>query len=117
MSQRPERYQSHALVELKKSRFLPWGRRSGVLLDLSEVGFKLELTEPMAVRLGDGLSLTVPLRPLGVIGPPAVTLRCQVKWIDQGRGRIGGIFVRVTTLQRALVGQVVENLRQRGLIT
>ena len=116
MAERAERYQSHALVELRKYRIFSWLYKSAVLLDLSTGGFKLEFTVPAAVRPGEKRWLTIPLRPLGVMGPPAVTLLTQIKWFDGGRGRAGGVFGRLTPVEQMLLAQVVENLHQRGMI-
>lgn len=116
MTERADRFQSHALVELRKFRWFSWLQKSAVLLDLSQGGFKLEFTAPTTVRSGERLWLTIPLRPLGVMGPPAVVLRIEVKWFDQGRGRVGGIFIKSSPVERMLLAQVMENLRQRGLL-
>ena len=116
MSGRAERFQSHALVELRRFRLFSWFPKSAVLLDLSMGGFKLEFSGPTTVLSGERFWLTIPLRPLGVLGPPAVVLRVEVKWYDQGRGRVGGVFLNPSKVERMLLVQLVENLRQRGLI-
>jgi hypothetical protein len=41
---RPERFISHALVEVRKYKLFPFFIQSGILLDMSTAGFKAEYT-------------------------------------------------------------------------
>ena len=52
LKNRESRFVSHAIVELRKFKHLPFFCHSAVLLDLSPSGFKLEFTGETQCRAG-----------------------------------------------------------------
>jgi hypothetical protein len=111
--QRPDRFTSHALVEIRKFKNFPFFCHSGVLLDLSLAGFKLEFTGEEVAQAGDRYWLCIPLGPLGILGPSRLLCRIEVRWYDPKRRRIGGVFMELDRLQQTIIEQVVESLRER----
>jgi hypothetical protein len=51
--ERESRYASHALVELRRFKILPFGVHSAVLLDVSLGGFKIEFTGEINAKPGE----------------------------------------------------------------
>ena len=58
---RQQRYISHALVEVKRFKVLPFFCYSSVLLDISLGGFKLEFTSEVVITPGTQYWLNIPL--------------------------------------------------------
>ncbi len=112
---RRTRYTSHALIEIRKWRFWPFGVTSGVLLDMSVDGFKLEFTSEYTCKTLDRLWITLPLGPLGIIAPMRLSLPVEVRWFDSRRFRIGGVYLGLTSDQKVVVQKVVKSLKERGL--
>jgi len=114
--ERPDRYLSHALVEVKKFKNLPFFCDSAVLLDLSSGGFKLEFTNEVRVEPGSRYWLSIPLSPLGIYAPKYLQLRSECRWFDDSRFRIGGTFIDLNKKDQMILEQVVENLLSRKQI-
>lgn len=112
---REERYTSHALVELRRFRYLPFGVKSAVLLDISPSGFKVELTGEQRVHAGDRFWLSVPLGPLGIYAPSKLMCKGECRWFDESRFRLGGVFMEITKTDRHVIDQIVESLIHRGM--
>lgn len=112
---RRTRYTSHALIEVRRWRFWPFGVTSGVLLDMSIDGFKLEFTSEYTCKILDRLWITLPLGPLGILAPMRLSLPVEVRWFDGRRFRIGGVYLGLTSDQKIIVQQVVKSLKERGL--
>ncbi len=115
-SERPQRYVSHALVEVRRVRFIPFLAHSAVLLDISLSGFKIEFTGETSAHPGQTLWLTIPLSPLGIFAPYKFTCKVEVKWYDERRRRIGGVFLNLTPQERLIVEQLVAALNDRGAL-
>lgn len=113
--QRPRRFTSHALVEIRKFKKLPFFCRSAVLLDLSLGGFKLEFTGEHRVSIGDQFWLFMPLEPLGIYSPKSFQSRVEVRWFDQNRFRIGGVFMKMSRYDQQLIEQIVHTLREKSV--
>lgn len=113
--QRAERLVSHALVEIKKHKWLPFGTHSAVLLDLSTTGFKLEFTGEVSSKPGEKYWLSIPLAPLGVSSPSQLLCRVECKWFDNAKYRIGGVFCQLTDSETSTIEHVVQILKDRGL--
>jgi hypothetical protein len=113
--ERRTRYTSHALVEVKKWKWWPFGVASGVLLDMSMDGFKLEFTSEYTAKTLDRLWITLPLGPLGILSPQRLSLPIEVRWFDDRRYRIGGVFLELSEEQKSIVNKVVKSLKDRGL--
>ena len=111
---RPARYISHALVEVKKFRNLPFFVHSAILLDMSVAGFKIEFTGQTRFEPGAQMWIQIPLYPLGIKGPKYLSCRVEVKWFDDTRMRMGGVFVNIEKASKSLVDQVISRLRDGG---
>lgn len=113
---RQERFVSHALVEVRSYRFLPFGCHSAVLLDISLSGFKLEFTGEVNASPGKQYWLCIPLAPLGIFAPKRLMCKVECRWFDEKRYRIGGVFMDLTKTDQLLVEQTIESLKQHGQI-
>jgi hypothetical protein len=111
---RAQRYISHALVEVRRFRILPFFCYSAVLLDISVGGFKLEFTGEIEVAPGNQYWLNIPLSPLGIYAPKRLMCRCECRWFDSSRFRMGGTFVDLSKTDHLLIEQVVSSLKSRG---
>lgn len=116
-AERQNRYTSHALVELRKFKHLPFGVSSAVLLDISLGGFKAEFTGEAKMKPGDKFWLQVPLSPLGIAAPSRLLCRGECRWFDTKKYRVGGVFLSLTTADRLVIDQLVETLKKRGLLS
>jgi len=115
-TERATRYTSHALVELRRWKLLPFGVHSAVLLDISVGGFKIEFTGEANAKSGDVFWLCVPLTPLGISVPTRLTCKVECRWFDPKRFRIGGTFVSLEAGDKLVIEKLVEALRRRGKI-
>ncbi len=114
---RQNRYPSHALVEIRKFRRLPFGIHSAVLLDISLGGFKVEYTSDVTTKPGDTFWISIPLGPLGIYAPAKLMCKVECRWFDGKRFRIGGVFMGLSKTERHIIDQVVETLKSRGAIS
>lgn len=114
LNDRAPRFLSHAIVEVRKFKHLPFQIHSGVLLDISTSGFKLEFTSNVTVKAGDVFWLNIPLTPLGIFAPPRIMARIECKWFDSKRFRIGGVFKDLTDNDTKLLQNVVDTLHTKG---
>lgn len=112
---RPARITSHALVEVRKFKHLPFFAQSAVLLDISLAGFKLEFTGETTVKPGTQYWLSIPLRPLGIYSPERLICQGECRWFDSQRFRIGGVFMALSKTERLIVEQVLGALKERGI--
>jgi hypothetical protein len=113
-SARAERFISHALVEVRRFRHIPFFCSSAVLLDLSMAGFKIEFTGSDIVHPGQKLWLSIPLGPLGILGPTKLLNRIEVRWYDAKRRRVGGVLMDGDKASAQILQQIIETLRERG---
>ena len=113
---RQVRFASHALVEIRRFRHLPFGIHSAVLLDISLGGFKFEFTDEVPAKPGQQFWIAIPLAPLGIYAPGRLLVRGECRWFDQKKYRIGGVFMDVSKTDRLILEQVIETLKQRGFI-
>lgn len=97
-------------------RFLPIFCRSGILLDISSAGFKIEYTGESHSRIGDVFWLSIPLAPLGIYSPSRLMIKGECRWFDSKRYRLGGVFLDVNETSRLILDQVIESLRRRGFL-
>jgi hypothetical protein len=116
MAPRQERIISHALVEVRRYRFLPFFCYSAVLLDISLNGFKLEFTSEVSLSPSRQYWLNIPLSPLGIYAPKKLTCKCECRWFDGKRFRIGGVFLNLTKTQKLVIEQAIEGLKNRKSI-
>lgn len=113
---RESRYPSHALVELRRFKHLPFKVHSAVLLDISIGGWKAEFTGDVRTRPGEQFWLSIPLTPLGIFAPARLMCRGECRWFDEKRFRVGGVFTQLATTDRHILEQVIETLSQRGAL-
>lgn len=112
---RQDRFVSHALVEIRKFKRLPFFVQSGILLDMSTAGFKVELTANQAKAMpGDMFWLHIPLSPFGIRSPSDLSCKVEVRWFDPKGCRLGGIFVDLDHLSLMTIEQIVSKLREAG---
>lgn len=109
LNHRNQRFPSHALVEVRRFKYIPFGSQSAVLLDLSLHGFKVEFTSDFAAKVGRIYWISVPLSPLGIHGPSSLACHAQCRWFDEKRLRIGGIFLNLSPFERAIINQLMES--------
>jgi len=112
---RAERVISHALVEMRPYRWLPFGIKSAVLLDLSSSGFKAEFTGAVQCKTGDRFFMHIPLMPFGIKAPSSISCAVIVKWFDPQKMRIGGIFDSVTNTNQVYLDQIIAKVKVQGL--
>src|SRR5690606_24844825 len=109
---RPQRFMSHALVEIRRFRRLPFFIQSGILLDMSSAGFKIEFTSnDPKIKRGDCLWLHIPLSPLGIRGPGNLSCKIEVRWFDQSSARMGGVFIDLDQMAIMTIEQVIARLK------
>jgi len=113
---RPARFTSHALVEVHRFKSIPFFRQSAILLDISLGGFKIEFTGETVSAPGKKYWLTIPLSPLGIYAPTKLVCRAEVRWFDQERYRIGGVFMEISKKEQLIIQQVIASLRERGAL-
>lgn len=110
---RPPRIISHALVEVKKYKYLPFKCYSGVLLDISLAGFKLEFTSEVKAKPSNKYWLKIPLSPLGIWAPKYLIIQVECRWFDEKRYRMGGVFICINKQQRLIIEQIIDSLTQQ----
>ena len=110
---RPVRYVSHALVEVKKWKSVPFFCHSAVLLDISLSGYKIEFTSEHRMEPGVKCWLSIPLSPLGIYAPKKLVVHTECRWFDDHRFRIGGIFVGLSKQEMMLVEQIIATIESR----
>jgi hypothetical protein len=113
---RDNRYPSHALLEIRQFKHLPFGIHSAVLLDISAGGFKIEYTGEVRTKPGRQFWLSIPLTPLGIYAPSRLQCKGECRWFDEKRFRVGGVFTSLTKADRLIIDQVIETLKRRGAI-
>jgi hypothetical protein len=113
-SKRAKRIESHALVDVKMSSWNPLATSSAILLDLSWQGFKIEFINPVKLKPGSRLSMSVPLSSFGILAPAKLKLKIQVKWYDSRMLRAGGIFEPESHEQDYLIQKIIDVLTLRG---
>ncbi len=106
---------SHALVELRRSKWWPLGVHSAVLLDISATGFKIEFTGKAACRAGDSFWMQIPLTPFAISSPQTITLKVLVKWFDAEKMRVGGVFESLDKSSDLYLGQIIERVKEQAL--
>jgi hypothetical protein len=108
--QRPDRFFSHAVVELRKIQWLPIFCQSGILLDLSQAGFKIEVMGTVKNKANERFWLHLPLAAFGIQDLPNLSLRAEAKWVDHAQCRIGGVFVDVDSHSKDVIDRILARL-------
>lgn len=110
---RPTRYVSHALVEVRRFKSLPFLCNSAVLLDISLSGYKIEFTSETRMEPGKKCWLNIPLGPLGIYAPKRLLVQSECRWFDEGRFRIGGVFIGLSRHEIMLIEQIIATISSR----
>lgn len=113
---RADRFTSHALVEIRKFKNFPLFVKSAVLLDVSIGGFKAEFTGENRLVQGENIWLNIPLTPLGIYSPTRILIQGHVKWFDDKKYRVGGIFIDLADRDKIILEQVIDSLKKRGFL-
>ena len=108
--QRFPRFQSHALVDVRTSRWNPFKTASAVLLDLSVEGFKLEFVSAVTLRVGQRVRLVVPLAPFQILSPSRLELEVEIKWFDVQALRAGGVFKPLSDIELHTIEKLMDRL-------
>lgn len=111
---RPPRFPSHALIDVRFSRWNPFARVSAVLIDVSVTGFKLQLVDRAKLKVGTACVLSIPLSPFGVQVAENLVVKGEIKWVDQEGMRAGGVFVDVPDHSRLLIERVIAAVISKG---
>jgi len=112
---RKTRYKSHALVEFRKSKWFPFHIHSGVLLDLSLGGFKMEFTGEHVIQANSNYWISIPLGPLGIATPSKFQAQIEARWFDNKRFRVGGSFLNLSEADKHVLSTIISRLEERGL--
>ncbi|MBP9706216.1 MAG: PilZ domain-containing protein [Oligoflexales bacterium] len=107
---RDPRFISHALIEVRNSKWWPFGVMSAILLDISAGGFKIELTGDVPLLKGKIYWLHIPLAPLRIFAPEKLVCRMQVRWFDPQRFRCGGILLGVNQETSGIIERIISNM-------
>lgn len=113
-SSRQNRFQSHALVEIRKYKHLPFGVNSAVLLDISIGGFKAEFTSEVKAKPGEKFWISIPLSPLGIFAPSKFMCQAEFRWFDQKRFRVGGVFFKINEADTLILEKVIKTLQEKN---
>jgi len=113
--QRQERVMSHALVELRRTKWWPLGVQSAVLLDVSSGGFKIEFTGKASCVVGDTYWMQIPLAPFNISSPQAITVKVLVKWFDPEKMRLGGVFDSPQKSSELYLEQIIDRVKEQAL--
>lgn len=111
--ERSERINSHTVIEVRSSTWWPFGVKSGVLLDISESGCKIELEQEGKYTLGSTYWMVLPLLPLGIFRPKVLKIQIEIRWYDPSRIRLGAVFVSSSTEQKRIIEQIFDNLKNK----
>lgn len=113
---RAVRFAAHALVEVRRFKFIPVGVSSAVLLDINLGGFKFEFTSEVRMKVGKPFWINIPLAPLGIYAPSRLLIKGECRWFDPKKYRIGGVFMGLSKTDQLILEQVIETLRQKGVL-
>jgi hypothetical protein len=91
----------------------PFGVKSGVLLDISESGCKIELEQDGKYQPGMVFWLYLPLLPLGIFRPKFLKIQIELRWFDASRIRFGAVFVDCSVEQKRIIEQIFDNLKNK----
>jgi hypothetical protein len=109
---RDPRFPSHALIDVSTSKWNPFSECSAVLLDLSQGGFKIEFVNPVELKTGVKINMTIRLSPFGILTPELLKLKAEVKWFDKEKLRCGGLFVSPSETDIYVLEKVIALLQR-----
>jgi hypothetical protein len=103
------RYESHALLEVRTSRWNPFAIESAILIDISWEGFKIEFVGSVKpIKPESWLRLSIPLSPFGIMHPQVLKLDAHTKWFDDRNSRCGGVFFHASDDDKVLIAKIIE---------
>lgn len=112
-SARAPRFPSHALIDVRLSKWNPFSRCSAVLLDMSVTGFKMQFVDQADIRPDARFVMVVPLEPFGVLGGGKLSLRAEVRWYDAEVKRAGGVFLNCSDHERLMIERILASVISR----
>lgn len=112
--ERPDRFFSHAAIEVRKVRWLPIFCQSGILLDISPGGFKIEVMGEARQQVGERFWIRIPLIAFGIQDLENLDLLSEAKWVDKEKCRLGGIFVDIDVQSRETIERIVARLAAKS---
>lgn len=108
---RDERHHTHTYVTVQKNKLLNITHISGVLLDISSAGFKIELVgNKMPIVNDKNYWLKIPLHQLGFVSPKKLLVKIRSVWVDQNRHLFGGLFLDTSNEQKEIIESVISIL-------
>jgi hypothetical protein len=113
-SPRSERVISHALVDVRRWSWWPFGVQSAVLLDLSQSGFKIEFTGSARCAVDDDRVMQIPLAPFGIQSPSHISCNVRIRWFDAAKMRVGGTFEEMDPATRVYLDKIIEHVKNHG---
>ena len=108
-----KRFASHALVEIKKYKWLPFNSKSGLILDLSLEGVKIEFNQSVKSN-PKSVWISIPLTPFGLSSPDKITCQVEVRWFDEKNSRIGGLFKNLSEKNKFIMSQIIQIMKAKG---
>lgn len=112
------RFESHALVEVRTSRWNPFSTKSAILIDISVEGFKVEFVSALKkIAFGSKVRITVPLAPFGIYSSQTLVLTAVVRWFDERNFRCGGVFDKFSPEIETQLEQIVAFVASRANIS
>jgi PilZ domain len=109
---RDPRYPSHALIDVSTSKWNPFAESSAVLLDLSQGGFKIEFVNPVELKTGMKINLSIRLSPFGILTPETLRLKAEVKWFDREKLRCGGLFSSPSETEFYVLDKIIAQIQR-----
>lgn len=85
-------------VHIHTSRWNPFARVSGNLLNLSPQEFKIEFFEPLQLKIGHPVKIKIYLLNSS---QKCIKIAGIVKWIDESGKQTGGVFTKSKDANRA----------------
>lgn len=107
---RAPRFPSHALVQVKFSKWSPFSRASAVLLDMSVSGFKIQFVGAGDPALGKKIQIYIPLAPFGITIGGGLELCGEIKWVDSANRRVGGMFLNCSDHERLMIERIIASV-------
>lgn len=112
-SSRAPRFPSHALIDVRLSKWNPFSKCSAVLLDMSVTGFKIQFVDPVEIKPNTRFAIIVPLEPFGILGGGRLYLRAEMRWYDADIKRAGGVFFNCTDHERLMIERILASVISR----
>ena len=110
LTPRAERHLTHLVVSIRKKSWLPIAWSTGVLLDISAGGFKIELVDNKLPTPGKNYWINLPLSQIGIAHPKKLGIKCRCIWMDKVKHIMGGSFIEQDAEQLDILEIVIAKL-------